>query len=594
MFKKLFFALLFSLTSALASGCGPGFQLKNDFSNSGVLDLSSCSPSAKTQGDDQLYTQGKVSLLSHHLERQGSPGGRVKLSSAMEVQLSPTDQLQISPGSDLVVTVDLDCVEALSANPRDSEILRDLLSIQMMQSHPQISELSTQSFPLKVEAETPLEELITQAEADPCLLSLSSDAEVQLLFTPNDPLFSSQPEMASIDLARSREVGFNDQEITREVIVAIIDTGVDYNHPDLAPKMWSGRGYNFLNNNNDPMDSGFHGTHVAGLAAAASNNGIGISGVGTSQIKIMALKVLDENGEGGLSPVINAIRYAIAQGAHVINLSLGTALPSRDLQQALQEAVNAGITVFTASGNDGRSLDNFPVYPASYSDIDGVITVGSVDVATSRRSFFSNFSSTQVQLMAPGSNGNTGVLSTVPTRLSPSGYANRISNNPIQGTSMAAPIAAGAGALVIGYLRSKGQVVTPAMVESILKDSAIKDPQFLTTASEGNRLNLARTAEFVRANLGLQIASQPGDLLVQSDTGLRLEVVMADPQFPFNFQWYRNDQAIPGARSNTLNISSVSEADSGEYRLLVSDSFGRSTESQRFNVFVTMGPLACP
>lgn len=170
-----------------------------------------------------------------------------------------------------------------------------------------------------------------------------------------------------------------------ETIVAVVDTGVDLSHPDLAPNMWRNpgevaangldddgngvvddvHGADFVSGDGDPTDDNGHGTHVAGIIAARGNNGLGIAGVAWTA-RIMAIKVLDAAGSGNMDAVARGVRYAIAHGARVVNLSLVGPAPGPALQQAIAEAQAAGVLVVAAAGNDHADDDATPVYPASF------------------------------------------------------------------------------------------------------------------------------------------------------------------------------------------------------------------------------------
>lgn len=580
-------SLILGALLPLVTACNPGFLIDEEFSTS----LSSFCAPLKPHGHEQLVSQGKVSLLGEGLKFQPEQEeSLVSLKSASQVAEGDFTSLMIPEGTSLVGTVDLNCLEGGLEKQGPNMIL----SLKLAETSERIPGIQQQAFTLTTAQDIPYLELVTQANEDLCLISLSSDVEAFLQMTPNDPRFAEQTDMRNIELVRGRELGFNDQEITSEVILAVIDTGVDYNHPDLREQMWSGRGRSFVGDNTDPMDNHFHGTHVAGLAAAASNNGVGISGVGTRQVKIMALKVF-EGASGSLAPIVNAVNFATDQGAHVINMSLGTGAPSPALRDALIRATDNGVVVFVAAGNDGQSLAQRPTYPALYSDIPGVITVGSINAQNSEISGFSNFSPTAVQILAPGSNGAQGVLSTVPTSFNATGYASRINNNPIQGTSMAAPIAAGAGALVVGYLRSKGHIVTPALVESMIKDAAIKDAQLSSRAQDGNRLSLARLAEFVtqNANAGLRIVQQPRDQILPLNGNIRLEVLMSEPNAQLNYQWFKNGERLAEATSATLEVVGFDSEDAGEYWVEVRSSNSRWLPGNKFRLELTPDGFGC-
>ena len=238
-------------------------------------------------------------------------------------------------------------------------------------------------------------------------------------YTPNDPLYDKQWGLLAIKADKAWDV----QMGNKSVKIAIVDTGIDYTHEDLNASYVSG-GYDFVNNDNDPMDDNGHGTHCAGIAAAVIDNGKGIAGV--AQVSIMAEKVLDRYGYGSNWNVARGIVHATQSGANVISMSLGSSSFSRILQKACLYAWRKGCILVAAAGNDGvRSID----YPARFKT---VICVGSIDRSNSRSSF-SNYGP-QMELVAPGEY----ILSTYPGNM----YVYK------SGTSMATPHVAGVAALV--------------------------------------------------------------------------------------------------------------------------------------------------
>ncbi|WP_245830976.1 S8 family peptidase [Sediminibacillus massiliensis] len=249
-------------------------------------------------------------------------------------------------------------------------------------------------------------------------------------WTPNDSYYSYYqygPQNTYTDNAWDITRGSSGQEI------AVLDTGVDYNHPDLDGKTI--RGYDFIDNDYTPQDLNGHGTHVAGTAAAETNNGTGVSGMAPNTA-ILAVRVLDASGNGSLADIADGIRYAADAGAEVINLSLGCDCNTRTLENAVDYAWSQGATVIAAAGNDGVSTT---FEPASYSN---VIAVGAVD-RYDRRASFSNYGA-WVDVTAPG----VDIAATVPNR----GYAY------MSGTSMASPHVAGLAGLLAGQGRSNSEI----------------------------------------------------------------------------------------------------------------------------------------
>lgn len=247
---------------------------------------------------------------------------------------------------------------------------------------------------------------------------------------------------------------------SRDVVVAVIDTGIDYNHPDLAANIWTNpgevpangidddgngivddvHGANFVSGtlrNGDPYDDSEHGTHVAGVIGAALNNGVGGAGV-SPQVSLMALKFMDAQGVGRLSDAIAAINYMVDlkvnRGVNVVvsNNSWGGGAFSAPLAAAIEGAKAAGIVFIAAAGNAQQDVDLFPSYPSSY-ESDNVVAVGAVG-RDGKLASFSNFGSEGVDIAAPG----VDILSTAPGG----------SYKTLSGTSMATPFVSGALALL--------------------------------------------------------------------------------------------------------------------------------------------------
>jgi len=239
---------------------------------------------------------------------------------------------------------------------------------------------------------------------------------------------------------------WNIEKGDHSVIVAVIDTGVDYTHPDLADNMWNGlpnHGYDFANdangsNDDDPMPSHWHGTHVAGTIGAVGDNGEGISGV-AQQVSIMALKVFYDNWAQD-SDILEAMEFVLQkvdEGENIvaINASYGGPGYSPIVLDTIKRLGEKGVLFCAAAGNDHKNIDVSPMYPAAY-DADNIIVIAASD-QFDKRALFSNYGVNGVDVAAPGVN----IYSTLPGNTY--GYA--------AGTSMATPHVAGAAALYAAH-----------------------------------------------------------------------------------------------------------------------------------------------
>ncbi|MBI4850035.1 MAG: S8 family serine peptidase [Nitrospirae bacterium] len=269
-----------------------------------------------------------------------------------------------------------------------------------------------------------VEEAIKYYELDPNVEYAEPNFIVHALAVPNDPSYSqlwglhNDGQTGSITGAGIHAPEAWDLTTgSSDVVIAVVDTGVAYNHPDLSDNIWTntgetdctdaidndGNGYtddchgwDFVGHDNDTTDYNGHGTHLAGIIAAAGNNGIGITGV-MWKAKIMPLRFLGVNGSGTTADAIAAILYASNKGAHVINNSWGGSNYSRALKDAI-EASSA--VVVCAAGNGSTDNDNAPFYPASYESAN-IISVAATD-SSENLADFSNYGAASVDLAAPG------------------------------------------------------------------------------------------------------------------------------------------------------------------------------------------------
>jgi subtilisin family serine protease len=275
---------------------------------------------------------------------------------------------------------------------------------------------------------------------NPNVQYVTPDVAYHLQATPNDPLYSQQWGLESIraPAAWNRSTG------SASIVVAVLDTGITLNHPDLAANLWTNpvdgsHGWNFVGGNNNPADDYGHGTHVAGIIGAAGNNGVGVAGVNWS-VRLMPLKICNAQASCSLDMEISALEYAVAHGAKVANASFGGAYGGyQPEKEAIQAAGNAGLLYVAAAGNNASNNDTTPFYPASY-PLENIISVAATTSSDTLASF-SDYGANSVQIGAPGQS----ILSTLPTSdplSSSTGYGE------LSGTSMAAPFVTGAAALL--------------------------------------------------------------------------------------------------------------------------------------------------
>ena len=248
-----------------------------------------------------------------------------------------------------------------------------------------------------------------------------------------------------------------------DVVIAVLDTGCDLDHPDLSNNLLEG--FNFVKPNTTPADDNGHGTHVTGILVGHDNQ-IGMVGV-CPKAKVRPVKVLDKNGNGNMITVAQGIKWAADNGCNLITMSLGCPFKVQEVRKAIQYASQKGSICFCAAGNAGLTKEIF--YPANYPE---TISVGAIDQSFKR----ANFSNTgqNLDFMAPG----VDILSTVPDNW----YAT------FSGTSMACPFAVGVAALLIAYSKKEPSIpviTTAEQCRELLKkyttpitDHNLNDPKF--------------------------------------------------------------------------------------------------------------------
>jgi thermitase len=296
------------------------------------------------------------------------------------------------------------------------------------------------------------EQMAIQAlSEDPRVEYAELDHVVHATIIPNDYYYYLQWGLAKIQAPAA----WDETTGASDLIIAIVDTGVDLNHPDLNDKIVAG--WDFVHDDAIPQDDHGHGTHVAGIAAAESNNGQGVAGVSWGAL-IMPIKVLDSNGDGYYSDVALGVTYACDHGAQIINLSLGGSEYSATLADAVEEAYEEGCLVLAAAGNGGG---NGVDYPARYPQVMAVAATNQSDV----RAGFSDYGP-EVEVAAPG----VGIWSTLWNDT----YGWK------DGTSMSTPYVAGLAALLWSVCPELANTEVRSVIESTAKDlgSAGWDPYY--------------------------------------------------------------------------------------------------------------------
>lgn len=342
-----------------------------------------------------------------------------------------------------------------------------------------------------------LDRTITRLERSDEVLVAEPNYIYEFSALPNDPFFTGQlwgldntgqavngiPGTADADIdapeAWQLSTGSN------QVVVAVVDSGVDYRHEDLKENIWTnlgeqpdnGRdddgngfiddvhGYDFAAGDADPSDGHSHGTHVAGTIGAVGNNGIGVTGVSWS-VRLLPVRVLNEKGQGTLANIVAGFAYASANGAQIINASLGGPNPSKAMQDVIEGTKDKTLYV-VAAGNDAKNVDESIDYPCGYRT-ESMLCVAATD-SNDRLAVFSNFGEKTVDIAAPGTN----IYSTVPGNKY--GYKS--------GTSMAAPHVAGAAAVIHAFQAG----LTPQQVRKLILTSVSEDLPSLGGFVDGRR-----------------------------------------------------------------------------------------------------------
>ncbi|MBN1507431.1 MAG: S8 family serine peptidase [Sedimentisphaerales bacterium] len=402
--------------------------------------------------------------------------------------------------------------------PQERHLLRRLKRSRMASDVPDVSGI----YRVRVDVQDPNEvrDLLDICRRDPDVEYAELSHIVSICAQPNDPEYDKQWSLDKIGVSQA----WDTCQGSDEVIVAVIDTGVDYDHRDLQGNVWRNEaewdglpgvddddngyiddayGYNFAYANNDPIDDNGHGTHCAGIIAAVGNNGLDTAGI-CWNARIMALKMLDAAGDGTSADAVPAIYYAVANGADVISLSWGSEDESQAIQDAIAYARRQGVLVVAAAGNDDSEA---LFYPAA----DPYVIATAATDSSDKRWYLSNHGS-WVDIAAPGRD----ILSLSVTGTSSTATASAFTKK-MSGTSMAAPHVSGACALLL----AAQPLLTCDEVEQILLSTG--DPIGAGICASNARLNVAGAMDAAVPSQGAVRFGQP----VYAE-GADLDLLLAD------------------------------------------------------------------
>ena len=441
-------------------------------------------------------------------------------------------------------------------------------------------------------------EALRTYRASPNVLYAEPDYVVTTNAIPTDPLWNQQWDMTKI----SAPTAWNIQTDSSSVVVAIIDTGIDFTHPDLRANLWvnsdGSHGFTCMGGKcvSGGSDDFGHGTHVAGTIGAVAGNGIGMAGINW-RVQLMSVKFLDAQGSGSISDAVLAFDRITAlkqQGVNVrlTNNSWGSGGFSQALKDAMARAEAAGILHVCAAGNSNQNADTFPMYPAAY-DSRGIISVLASD-QNDRGGTFSNYGLARVDIAAPG----VSTFSTVPTGSCK--LCDRSGYKVLSGTSMAAPHIAG----VLAALFQQNPALTVTQARDIVLDQSSYDMLTDTKArssSTGGRLNYAKALAnpllvapvlnnfpvvdpganvFASAGTQVNLTASAGDA---DNDPLRMAWNNVGTQSEWLFSWMLTS-ILPSTGGSSLSFTapSVGRTTTVPYAVSVADGRGGSAQSRKY------------
>jgi len=353
---------------------------------------------------------------------------------------------------------------------------------------------------LKIIRKLKKENTISFVEPNHKVRLVKAEGDPFLSFLWNIENFGQSGGLPGADIKTVDAWSLLDEPAVSPPIVAIIDTGINYRHWDLQDNIWTNpneipnnkidddgngyiddiRGWDFVNNDNDPIDDNapiYHGTHIAGTIGAIHNNGIAIQGV-AKDVRLMALKSFNPEGWAYISDVLKAIIYATQTGAKIVNASWGTWYPSEVLREGIVKAGEKGVIFVAAAGNDGLDSDFYPIYPAAF-DLTNIISVAATD-HRDELAAFSNYGLRSVHIAAPG----VKIFSTVGNQ----------EYSWLSGTSMAVPHVCGIIALMLGI----DSDLSIDSVRDFLFNTVDPLPSLTGKIATGGRVNAFRAVEAVK------------------------------------------------------------------------------------------------
>jgi hypothetical protein len=458
-------------------------------------------------------------------------------------------------------------------------------------------------------------EVLSRYRANRNVLYSEPDHVLQAVdVTPDDALWSQQWDMIKIAAPAAWGVPQTDAS---DVVVAVIDTGIDYTHPDLQGNLWvnpgdNSHGFTCIRGScvAGGADDFGHGTHVAGTIGAVGNNGIGITGINWG-VQLLSVKFLDSGGGGYASDAIlafNKVTELKQQGVNIriTNNSWGAPFFDQSLKDAMAQAEGIGIVNVCAAGNINRSADVGPLFPAAY-DNRGIVSVLATD-ANDAGAFFTTVGLATVDIAAPG----VGTLSTVPTTTctlcDPSGY------KLLSGTSMAAPHVTG----VLAALFHRNPTLTAYEARDLVLDpssyDALVDPK-AQTSSTGARINFAKALAnpklFNPVLNNFPTLTIGPDVFAAAGSQVDLTATAADPDGdPLRMSWARSyststamrpaglfdwmvNSLFPNSAGNSVSFSAPSLARTALAEYWASTADGRGGSDHR-RKYVTVAPAANP